>query len=153
MAAFAVLFPERELMLLLFFILPIRMSAKMLLMLSAVLALAGIIFPISHIANAAHLGGMLTGVVFIRQFIQGRGLQWTFLSRRAAPRELISTRAGKSSFWRSAANQLDEDLSTDEFVKSEVDPILDKISRQGIQSLTAREREILEKARERMAKH
>jgi hypothetical protein len=38
-------------------------------------------------------------------------------------------------------------------VKSEVDPILDKISRQGIQSLTAREREILEKARERMAKH
>ena len=153
MAAFAVLFPERELMLLLFFILPIRMSAKMLLMLSAVLALAGIIFPISHIANAAHLGGMLTGVVFIRQFIQGRGLQWTFLSRRAAPRELISTRAGKSSFWRSAANQLDEDLSTDEFVKSEVDPILDKISRQGIQSLTAREREILERARERMAKH
>ena len=152
-AAFAVLFPERELMLLLFFILPIRLSAKMLLMLSAVLALAGIIFPISHIANAAHLGGMLTGVVFIRQFIQGRGLQWTFPSHRAAPRERVSTRAGKSSFWRSAANQPDEELSTDEFVKSEVDPILDKISKHGIQSLTERERQILEKARSRMAKH
>jgi membrane associated rhomboid family serine protease len=155
-AAFAVLFPERELVMLLFFILTIRLTAKMLLMLSAVLALvlalSGIIFP-NHIANAAHLGGMLAGVVFIRQFIQGRGWQWESPSRRAAPRERVSTRAGKGSFWRSAASPPDEDLSTDEFVKSEVDPILDKISRQGIQSLTAREREILEKARERMAKH
>ena len=151
-AAFAVLFPERELMLLLFFILPIRLSAKTLLMLSAVLALAGIVFPIDHVANAAHLGGMLAGVVFIRQFIQGRGWQWESPSRRAAPRERGSTRAGKGSFWRSAASPPDEDLSTDEFVKSEVDPILDKISRKGIHSLTAREREILEKARERMAK-
>ena len=151
-AAFAVLFPERELVMLLFFILPIRLTAKMLLLLSAVLALAGIVFPISHVANAAHLGGMLAGVVFIRQFIQGRWLQWEFPSRRAAPRELVSTRAGKRSFWRSAANQPDENLSTDEFVKSEVDPILDKISRHGIHSLTAREREILEKARERMVK-
>ena len=152
MAAYAVLFPERELVLLLFFVLPIRLTAKMLLMLSAVLALAGIIFPINHIANAAHLGGMLTGVIFIRLFVQGRWGQWDFPSRRAASRELVSTRAGKGSFWRSASDQPDEDLSTDEFVKSEVDPILDKISRQGIQSLTAREREILEKARERMAK-
>jgi membrane associated rhomboid family serine protease len=152
-AAFAVLFPERELLLLLFFVLPVRLRAKMLLMLSAVLALAGIVFPINHVANAAHLGGMLAGVVFIRQFIQGRGWQWEFPSRRATLRERVSTRSGKGSFWRSAASPPDEDLSTDEFVKSEVDPILDKISRQGIQSLTAREREILEKARERMAKH
>jgi membrane associated rhomboid family serine protease len=152
MAAYAVLFPERELVLLLFFVLPIRLTAKMLLMLSAVLALAGIIFPINHIANAAHLGGMLTGVIFIRLFVQGRWGQWDFPSRRAASRELVSTRAGKGSFWRSASDQPDEDLSTDEFVKSEVDPILDKISRKGIHSLTAREREILEKARERMAK-
>ena len=152
MAAYAVLFPERELVLLLFFVLPIRLTAKMLLMLSAVLALAGIIFPINHIANAAHLGGMLTGVIFIRLFVQGRWGQWDFPSRRAASRELVSTRAGKGSFWRSASDQPDEDLSTDEFVKSEVDPILDKISRKGIHSLTAREREILEKARERMVK-
>jgi membrane associated rhomboid family serine protease len=151
MAAYAVLFPERELVLLLFFILPVRLTAKMLLMLSAVIALFGIIFPAGNIANAAHLGGMLTGVIFIRQFIQGRWGQWEFPSYRARPRALISTRARKG--WHSAASPPDEDLSTDEFVKSEVDPILDKISRQGIHSLTARERKILEKARERMAKH
>jgi hypothetical protein len=37
-------------------------------------------------------------------------------------------------------------------VKSEVDPILDKISAHGIQSLTVHEREILEKARSKMGK-
>jgi membrane associated rhomboid family serine protease len=152
-AAFAVLFPERELVMLLFFILPIRLSAKMLLMLSAVLALAGIIFPFDHIANAAHLGGMLTGVVFIRQFIQGRWMQSGFPSGGAVPGEFITGWPGKSSLWHSASNKPDEDLSTDEFVKSEVDPILDKISKRGIQSLTERERQILEKARARMAKH
>ena len=151
-AAFAVLFPERELVMLLFFILPIRLSAKMLLMLSAVLAVAGIVFPVDHVANAAHLGGMLMGVVFIRQFIQGRWMQSGFPSGGAAPGKFITGWVGKSSFWRSASNKPEEDLSTDEFVKSEVDPILDKISRHGIHSLTARERDILEKARSRMAK-
>ena len=65
---------------------------------------------------------------------------------------VVPTRTGKSSDQRSVASHPDEDLTTDEFVKSEVDPILDKISRQGIQSLTERERQILEKARSRMAK-
>src|SRR3989442_5751414 len=56
-AAFAVLYPER--ILLLFFIIPMR--AKFLLLLSAVVALAGIAFPAPtvsgpHIADAAHLG-------------------------------------------------------------------------------------------------
>ena len=65
---------------------------------------------------------------------------------------LSPTAAGKKTFWRSAADKPDEDLSADEFLQREVDPILDKISAHGIQSLTAREREILEKARAKMAK-
>jgi membrane associated rhomboid family serine protease len=148
-AAYAVLFPERELTLLLFFILPVRLSAKMLLMLSAVLAAVGIIFPLDNVANAAHLGGMLAGVFFVRRFIQGRW-RWPGAAR---PRTFVSVPAGKTSFWRRGAAEPEEEQSTDEFVKSAVDPILDKISRQGIQSLTAREREILEKARAKMAKH
>jgi len=150
MAAYAVLFPERELTLL---FPPVTFHAKTMLIFSAVLAVAGIVFPVDHVANAAHLGGMLTGVVFIRQFIQGRWMQSGFPSGGAVPGEFITGWAGKSSLWRSASNKPDEDLSTDEFVKSEVDPVLDKISKRGIQSLTERERQILEKARARMAKH
>jgi membrane associated rhomboid family serine protease len=138
-AAYAILFPERELTMLLFFVVPIRLSAKALLILSAVLAVLGIAwgiaFPISNIANAAHLGGMLTGVVFIRQFVQGRWSPWQSSSRRTP------------------SSESESDLSTDKFLQKEVDPILDKISTQGIQSLTAREREILEKARSKMGKH
>jgi len=155
-AAYALLFPERELTLLLFFIIPVRLTARMLLIFSAVLAVLGIAWSImyqgNHIANAAHLGGMLTGVIFIRQFVQGRWLQWKSPARRAAPRELVNVRAAKSGSWRSSTGKLDEEQSTDEFVTSEVDPILDKISAHGIQSLTAREREILEKARAKMTK-
>jgi membrane associated rhomboid family serine protease len=150
MAAYAVLFPERELTLL---FPPVTFHAKTMLIFSAVLAVAGIVFPVDHVANAAHLGGMLTGVVFIRQFIQGRWMQSGFPSGGAVPGEFIAGWVGKSSLWRSALDKPDEDLSTDEFVKSEVDPVLDKISKRGIQSLTERERQILEKARARMAKH
>jgi hypothetical protein len=46
----------------------------------------------------------------------------------------------------------DGDLSTADFISKEVDPILDKISAHGIQSLTERERKILEAARAKMAK-
>jgi membrane associated rhomboid family serine protease len=130
-AAFAVLFPERELALL---FLPVTFRAKTLLIVSAVLAVLGLVFPADNIANAAHLGGMLTGVVFIRRFVQGRRLPW------------------QPPLHRTRSRESEGDLSADEFLQKEVDPILDKISAQGIQSLTAREREILEKARSRMGK-
>jgi membrane associated rhomboid family serine protease len=149
MAAYAVLFPERELTLL---FPPVTFQAKTMLIFSAVLAVFGIVFPVDNVANAAHLGGMLTGIVFIRQFVQGRGLPREFRPDPAVPREFAGTRSGQALFRRSAASPPDEGLSTDEFVKSEVDPILDKISRQGIQSLTGRERQILERARSRIAK-
>jgi membrane associated rhomboid family serine protease len=155
-AAFAVLFPERELMLLLFFVLPLRLRAKTLLWFAAALAVFGLVVHGDNIANAAHLGGMLTGIIFIRLFIQGRWHwpQWGFPERRAAPHEFVAAGSGKSKrgFWRSAVGKSDDDSSTDEFLKNEVDPILEKISAHGIQSLTARERQILEKARAKMAK-
>ena len=146
-AAFAILYWQEQFSLLIYFI-PVSMTGKTLLAVSLGLAFVGMLIPNSGIANAAHLGGILTGGFYVRLFIQGRwGQPWA-----AGPREFAGPRAGKTSFWRSGADQPDEDLSTDEFVKSEVDPILDKISRHGIQSLTERERQVLEKARNRMAK-
>jgi membrane associated rhomboid family serine protease len=155
-AAFALIYPDRELMMLAFFVIPVRMRAKTLLILSAVLAVAGVVFSESifggNVANAAHIGGMLTGIFYVRKIIQGNWFQWKFSARGGTPRELAATPAGKGKFWRSAARQTDEEVSTDQFLQKEVDPILDKISAHGIQSLTASEREILEKARAKMAK-
>jgi hypothetical protein len=41
-------------------------------------------------------------------------------------------------------------LSADQFVAEEVDPLLEKISRRGLASLSRRERRLLEQAREKM---
>ena len=145
MAAYALLFPTRELALL---FPPVTFRAKTMLILSGVLVVLGIVFPVNNVANAAHLGGMLTGIFFIRWSAQGR---WHWPGR-TRPRAFARMPTDKINFWRRKAAEPDEEQSTDEFVKNAVDPILDKISRKGIQSLTAREREILEKARDRMAK-
>jgi hypothetical protein len=65
---------------------------------------------------------------------------------------LVKAASVKSSKWPLPKADRDTDLPSEEFISREVDPILDKISQHGIQSLTARERRILETARNKMAK-
>jgi membrane associated rhomboid family serine protease len=149
-AAFAVINWTERFTLLIYFV-PVAMRGKTLLWASIALALIGIATPGSGVANAAHLGGILTGFFFARRMFHGNWPQWEFPSRRSEPRKALAAAKGKKKFWSSTAGT-GEDFSTDEFLQREVDPILDKISAHGIQSLTAREREILEKARAKMAK-
>ena len=154
-AAFATLYPERRLMLLLFFIIPVNMRAKFLLLFVALLSVVGIIWPYGNIAHAAHLGGMLAGVGFIRY-----ALHWNWRwhwprfqrSRGEPPRPLVHAQRRASTLWGEKQRGVDEDLPADEFLSKAVDPILDKISAHGIQSLTERERRILETAREKMVR-
>jgi membrane associated rhomboid family serine protease len=152
-AAFATLYPERPLMLLLFFIIPINMRAKFLLLFSALLAVFGLIFPMGNIAHAAHLGGMLTGIVFVRYAIHWHWRLPRF-QRSQGPRlhPLVKVPRRASGAWGQNPGGADEDLPPEEFLSKEVDPILDKISAHGIQSLTERERRILETAREKMVR-
>jgi membrane associated rhomboid family serine protease len=69
-SAFAMLFPERPLMLLILFVIPLKMRAKYLLLINLLLTALGLSFPKSffggNVAHAAHLGGILTGLAFIR---------------------------------------------------------------------------------------
>ncbi|MCX6922152.1 MAG: rhomboid family intramembrane serine protease [Verrucomicrobia bacterium] len=152
-AAFAMLYPERLLTLLILFIIPVSMRAKFLLLFSAALALYGIIFPTDNIAHAAHLGGMLTGIVFVRY-----ALHWHWpwprgqRTRNQPLRPMVKVPRRGSAFMVQSQSGPVEDLSTDEFLSKAVDPILDKISAHGIQSLTERERRILETAREKMGR-
>jgi membrane associated rhomboid family serine protease len=153
LAAYAALFPHRDITLLLFFFIPVSLRARTLLWFSFGFAVFGMIVPAGNIAEAAHLGGILTGLAYIHWIVQGTG--WPSLARfkpAARPRVLVSAPFPKKSFWqRSKAGETD-DLPPAEFISREVDPILDKISAYGIQSLTERERRILEAARAKMAK-
>ena len=149
-AAFAVLNWQERFTLLIYFF-PVIMSGRTLFWISVALAVAGVLTPGSHIANAAHLGGILTGFFYVRRILQGHSTPWEPPARHRPPRELAA-RLKENKFWRSKSVPPAEDLSADEFLQKEVDPILDKISAHGIQSLTARERETLERARAKMTK-
>jgi hypothetical protein len=153
-AAFAMLYPERPLTLLLFLIIPVGMRAKFLLAFSALLAVFGILFPAGrHTADVAHLGGIITGIVFVRYALHW-DFRWPRLRRTGGepPRRLVKVGTGSSTLRGRSKASAEDDLPAEDFLSKEVDPILDKISAHGIQSLTERERRILEAARERMGK-
>jgi len=152
-SAFSTLYPERSLTLLLFFIIPVSMRAKFLLLFSALLTVFGIIFPRDNIAHAAHLGGLLTGIVFVRYAMHWHW-RWPRIPRiRSHPvRPLVKVPRRSSAEWGQKQGGAEEDLPAAEFLSKAVDPILDKISAHGIQSLTERERRILQTAREKMVR-
>ena len=149
-AAFAVIHWTEQFTLLFYFI-PVTLRGKTLLWGTLALAGIGLAVPNSGIANAAHLGGILTGFFYVRQIVQGRWPRWEIPRRRRELRELAAAGKGKQKL-RSSAARTDEEFSTDEFLENEVDPILEKISAKGLQSLTAREREILETARRKITR-
>ena len=156
-AAFAMLYWNRELTLLIMFILPVRMKAKYLLVALAVIGILGIISEDSRIAHGAHLGGMVWGVLFILLFVQGGTMSgapplWNRIrawrsSGRSRRSKVVTMDEGARAYSKGdrSFNDPEEDL-----MKDKIDPILDKISAHGFSSLTDEERDILEKARERM---
>ena len=150
-AAFAVI-NWTETFTLLFYFFPITMRGRTLLWVSIGIAVLGLMTTGNNIANAAHLGGIVTGYLYAQLIFHSQWPQWNIFHRRRqlpAPELATTTRSRESSrFWR--PRPVDDDVPADQFVQDAVDPILDKISAHGIQSLTAREREILELARKKM---
>ncbi|HXI83320.1 MAG TPA: rhomboid family intramembrane serine protease [Verrucomicrobiae bacterium] len=139
--AFATLFPDRELTLLLFFILPITLRAKYLAMIAVAIDVAVLLQGGGGgVANLAHLGGAAFGYLYIKQLGYGTTPRWLLwlqgITARLKPRPRPTPR----------------NMSSEEFIQEQVDPILDKIAREGMQSLTRRERKILESAKDLMQK-
>jgi len=146
-AIFCSLFPMQELTTWIYFF-PIQIRARYLLYFLFGLSLYGAIIPFDGIAHAAHLGGILTGVIYVRYGreigdwlerwmpqpkVQGSKLRTQPRARR--------NKAGVQARWQS---------SDETFISREVDPILDKISAHGFESLTEEERKVLEGARKKM---
>jgi membrane associated rhomboid family serine protease len=150
LGAFGMMYPNRVLTLLLFFVIPVSLRAKSLLMIGGAISIFGILFPGDHIAHAAHLGGLLTGMVFIRQMRHRLG-HWPGEASATRRRPLFGFGTGKPSR-PGGSTIIDVEDVSDDYVASQVDPILDKISKHGIHSLTERERKTLEQARKKMGR-
>jgi membrane associated rhomboid family serine protease len=154
LAAFALLHPDA--MISIFFVLPIQ--ARYILWLELIVSVSLTISaafttrsPGSNIAHAAHLGGILAAMAFMRWEANRPAMQWNPLQGRRRKRELVQA-AAKITRWRGQREESPTELPPEEFISKEVDPILDKISAHGIHSLTPRERQILEAARTKMGK-
>ena len=135
--AFTTILPEIELTVWLFFIVPVRLKAKYFAAgLVGITAVLAVFWPeLGGTSHLAHLGGCLLGWIYIKQLGYGNPLRiqkYIFARRQRAER-----------FAR---------MSPAQFISEEIDPILDKISRDGIHSLSRTEKRILEKGREKIAK-
>ena len=148
----------------LYFVLPIR--ADVLLWIMGGISLFFTLVPSGRggfSAHAAHLGGILAGVAWVKlgwhhDFIQ---LPWERLIarfRQRQPRhsksETVRSTTARTGSWRKPKSITPQTIEVPpaEFISQEVDPILDKISAHGIHSLTDTERQILDAARKKMAK-
>ena len=153
------LFPQREMFLLLFFVLPVRLKLSWIFWGSFAIAIISIVIEIrsevsDRTAHGAHLGGLLFGAFYVAALVRSGGLM-RFLPglpkvRFVSGDSAKGTEARQRGDWRKPKVVDTDEVSGEDFISQEVDPILDKISKQGIHSLTERERKILEKARSKM---
>ncbi len=147
LVAFAMIFPERRITLLIFFVLPLSLKAKYLVLGFFVIEVLNELSqaPGNNVAHLAHLGGMLFAYFYMK-FKFSLSLPFAFT-------QVLSLRAKdylyRRRYWQSRRRKY-ESVHSDSFISEEIDPILDKISKHGIRSLTWRERRILKKARSKM---
>ena len=139
--AFAGIAPHRQITLLVFFVLPVTMTARMMALSLGVVTLLMLLYGDPRVAHIAHLVGGVIGYFVARRW--GAPLAWTHGQRRPPPfpnpiRNWMAHRRRKQLHlappWEGPVSS--EDL----------DRLLDKINEDGIASLTRRERETLEKA-------
>jgi membrane associated rhomboid family serine protease len=152
-AIFCSLYPMQELTTWYYFI-PITVRARYILIFLLLYNAFGTIIPYGGVAYGAHLGGILCGMAYVRwgEYIDDLFSRWRPFQARQRKRELVKAATISSPRWPASKSDNPADLPEQEFISREVDPILDKIYAHGIQSLTDKERRILEAARNKMAK-
>jgi membrane associated rhomboid family serine protease len=135
LAGYSTILPELEISLNLFYIAPLRLRAKYLALALLGLAVAlWLTLTAVYVGPAAILAGALVGWVYVKQLGFGNPL--------ALQRYIFDK--------RQRAQRL-ERMSAEQFLSVEIDPILDKIAREGMHSLTRAERKLLDKGREKIA--
>lgn len=135
LVAYAMMFPNR--IILAFFIIPMR--AWQFVVLFGILELFASVSSYAGrgggIAHNAHLGGLGIGFLYIRY---GDRLRYYWRGFRRSWREAQQRR------------ETERERNADEYMRREIDPILDKISKHGMDSLTREEKRKLKNAREHL---
>lgn len=134
LVAYATILPELELTSMIFFVLPIRLKAKHLSFAALVITL---------ILMAVDRSGTITHSAFLG----GCGAGWLYAHLLGFGRPSVLQRGLQQR--RAAADRF-RTMSAAQFIAEAVDPLLEKISREGMSSLTWQERRTLAMARDKM---
>jgi membrane associated rhomboid family serine protease len=134
LSAYATVMPELETGVSFFHLFPLRFRAKYLAFAMVIFA-AGCVATgtLGEIGPAGILTGSVIGWVWARQLGFGNPM---WFQRRRFEREQREMRIQR--------------MSAEDFMRTEMDPILEKISLHGIQSLTRAERKVLDQGREKL---
>jgi membrane associated rhomboid family serine protease len=133
MMAYATILPELEIASTTLFT-PLRLKAKHL---AYAALIAGVLLLIFYrndvVSHSAYLGGCAAGWLYAHLLGFGR----TSVLQRTLHQRRVSADRHRN-------------MTAEQFIAEEVDPLLEKISREGMQSLTRRERRTLELGREKL---
>jgi membrane associated rhomboid family serine protease len=149
---YACFYPNREVTLLLFFVLPVTFKPKHLAYLMVGLDLFGCVFyellgaasPFGVAAHSAHLGGMAAAWIYFRYL---HDTNWGF-ARAKADIELPRWVKQRSAKVASPTPTYSVNIGGRGHLRAEVDRILDKINSDGFGSLSAEEKKLLDEARD-----
>jgi membrane associated rhomboid family serine protease len=147
--AFAGMFPKRRLTVLVYFVIPVTMTALTLAIVFVVISLVMLFFGGGEVAHAAHLAGLAGGYYYGKYFAgavgysggYGGGFGGSFRSQGAK----WSWSDLKAKYRRSRYKVMpkNDEVPVD---WAEVDAILDKIRFRGVNGLTREEKEVLDRA-------
>lgn len=138
--AFALIFPERYITLLILFVLPVTMKAThMAAMMAIISVFAGVsnLFGVGDgVAHFAHLGGMLVGYIYLKTDLR----RTLFEDKLKRPMKLYRVKKDIKSMRKLKS------------IEQQVDEILDKINEVGYEGLTSEEKRILKRASSHFSK-
>src|SRR5437667_11882586 len=132
--AYVTILPELEMTTLLLFMVPVRLKMRRVGQIALFAAIALLLFDrTGSVGHSAFLGGAVAGWFYAHLLGFGRT---SLLVRVLQQRRVAAARL--------------RPMDDRQCVAQEIDPLLEKISRRGLASLSRRERRLLEQAREKM---
>lgn len=157
LSLFCLLYPNRPITLLLFFVLPVTILPKWVFWFTLVVNLFGFFFSeiapsgISAVGYSAHLGGIIAAVAVWKFLLNPAPATANKKTLSVEPPEWVKKKTvfkGKSA----TSGNYEVNLNSKAALQQEVDRILDKINTKGFGSLTAQEKKTLDKAKDILGK-
>jgi membrane associated rhomboid family serine protease len=153
LALFCLLYPEKPITLLLFFIIPVTMKPKWILRISLAISVGGLLLyelpesqsGFGNVAHSAHLGGLFAGMLYYRFFHNSAGSFFGSASSKPSV-ELPEWFKRKQKSDRNISYKVNHSSRDD--LQKEVDRILDKINATGFGSLSDTEKTTLDQAKD-----